>query len=103
MRKLHDGLSDLLLFNRGGLHRPFGRKGRAVEAVGFLLHGRLYQGCRREHPPDDAVKIQAVADAQVLLLGGSIRRGWVRWLRALHHVVSSRHRHHEELSALRAL
>ncbi len=71
-----------------------GAGGRARAALGLVLHRRPLLPQRRQRAADDALALSPVDDPQARDVVGPVRHVRVRRLRALHHVVPGRHRHH---------
>ena len=94
LRQLHDGLPDVLLLERRGRDRPHRRRGRAAADVGLVLLARPFVHPRRERPTERALALPTVDDPQARDLARPVRDVGVRRLRALHHVVPRRDRHH---------
>ena len=69
VRELHDGLSDVLLLDRGRRDGPDRRPRRTVAPVGFLLHGGFHARGGREHPDVHPHTLQTMADTQTVELG----------------------------------
>ena len=94
LHQLHDGLPDLLLQHRRGRQRSGRPDGGALAALGLVLHDGALARPRRQRPGVDQGPLSPVADAQAGKLDRSVRHFGLRRLRALHHLVSGRHRHH---------
>ena len=71
-----------------------GPDGGALAALGLVLHAGPLVPPRRQRPRVHQVPLPAVADPQGRELDRSVRHLGLRRLRALHHLVPGRHRHH---------
>ena len=102
LHELHDGLPDLLLQHRRGRQRSRRPDGGALAALGLVLHDGALVRPWRQRPGVHQGPLSAVADPQAGELDRSVRHFGLRRLRALHHLVSGRHRHHRRGGAIRA-
>jgi len=60
LRELHNGLPDLFLLDGRGYHQPYRRKGRAVEAMGFVLCPGFFLYRGREHSTFTSIEIPSM-------------------------------------------
>src|SRR5271165_427236 len=94
LRQLHNGVPDLLLYERRGRHRPQRRSRPAVAELGVLLRPGLLVSARRSGAGLRREPVPPVADAQARYLARPVRVFGLCWLRTVHRLVPGRHRPH---------
>ena len=93
LRQLHDGLPHLLLLHCHRHDRPGGdQRGCQDATVGIVFYPPVYLHHFRAGAEHHPRPLPALAAAQIVHLVGAIRLQRLRGLRAVHHVVSRRHR-----------